>query len=114
MEGIKLYHYKTVQKLINPRKGEAKFGEKVNYIERIEDLNSHPARYVLFGIPEDIGVRANFGNPGTAGAWHVCLKSLLNTQSNRYTNPENVIRSEEHTSELQSRENLVCRLLLEK
>src|SRR5690606_9048332 len=27
---------------------------------------------------------------------------------------ENAIRSEEHTSELQSRENLVCRLLLEK
>src|SRR5690606_41989643 len=27
---------------------------------------------------------------------------------------EGVIRSEEHTSELQSRENLVCRLLLEK
>src|SRR5436309_9003676 len=26
----------------------------------------------------------------------------------------NYIRSEEHTSELQSRENLVCRLLLEK
>src|SRR5690606_41063069 len=26
----------------------------------------------------------------------------------------NVVRSEEHTSELQSRENLVCRLLLEK
>src|SRR5690606_40906977 len=26
----------------------------------------------------------------------------------------NLIRSEEHTSELQSRENLVCRLLLEK
>jgi len=25
-----------------------------------------------------------------------------------------VVRSEEHTSELQSRENLVCRLLLEK
>src|SRR5690606_40601374 len=28
--------------------------------------------------------------------------------------PEIVVRSEEHTSELQSRENLVCRLLLEK
>src|SRR5436309_11415697 len=27
---------------------------------------------------------------------------------------ENLQRSEEHTSELQSRENLVCRLLLEK
>src|SRR5690606_40114518 len=30
-----------------------------------------------------------------------------------FMQPENV-RSEEHTSELQSRENLVCRLLLEK
>src|SRR5436309_8000263 len=28
--------------------------------------------------------------------------------------PFNTLRSEEHTSELQSRENLVCRLLLEK
>src|SRR5690606_39365805 len=28
--------------------------------------------------------------------------------------PNNTYRSEEHTSELQSRENLVCRLLLEK
>src|SRR5690606_40477998 len=28
--------------------------------------------------------------------------------------PVPVVRSEEHTSELQSRENLVCRLLLEK
>src|SRR5690606_42068175 len=28
--------------------------------------------------------------------------------------PPNSVRSEEHTSELQSRENLVCRLLLEK
>src|SRR5690606_41620154 len=27
---------------------------------------------------------------------------------------EDILRSEEHTSELQSRENLVCRLLLEK
>src|SRR5690606_40982535 len=30
------------------------------------------------------------------------------------TNQHNEERSEEHTSELQSRENLVCRLLLEK
>ena len=28
--------------------------------------------------------------------------------------PDNIDRSEEHTSELQSRTNLVCRLLLEK
>src|SRR5207302_8268366 len=30
------------------------------------------------------------------------------------TRAKHILRSEEHTSELQSRENLVCRLLLEK
>src|SRR5690606_41096016 len=38
--------------------------------------------------------------------------------SKRYIKKEllkrNILRSEEHTSEVQSRENLVCRLLLEK
>src|SRR5690606_40146362 len=33
---------------------------------------------------------------------------------NLYRNGMDPLRSEEHTSELQSRENLVCRLLLEK
>src|SRR5690606_13872635 len=31
-----------------------------------------------------------------------------------YQDTRSIVRSEEHTSELQSRENLVCRLLLEK
>src|SRR5436309_7067242 len=35
--------------------------------------------------------------------------SAMDSRSTRYS-----LRSEEHTSELQSRENLVCRLLLEK
>src|SRR5690606_41883634 len=33
---------------------------------------------------------------------------------NNHVTPQGPSRSEEHTSELQSRENLVCRLLLEK
>src|SRR5690606_41646593 len=35
-------------------------------------------------------------------------------QHSEHVEPVEKIRSEEHTSELQSRENLVCRLLLEK
>src|SRR5690606_41912952 len=41
----------------------------------------------------------------------VALLILSSLQDVEFTNP---VRSEEHTSELQSRENLVCRLLLEK
>src|SRR5690606_41801496 len=40
------------------------------------------------------------------------LRPLLELESG--SNDPMAVRSEEHTSELQSRENLVCRLLLEK
>src|SRR5256886_13118943 len=39
---------------------------------------------------------------------------LLRSRSFPVRCPENICRSEEHTSELQSQSNLVCRLLLEK
>src|SRR5436309_6352031 len=39
---------------------------------------------------------------------------VYNDLDQRITRLFRVLRSEEHTSELQSRENLVCRLLLEK
>src|SRR2546430_10408940 len=35
-------------------------------------------------------------------------------QGSKYPSPAPAVRSEEHTSELQSQSNLVCRLLLEK
>src|SRR5207302_6588358 len=38
----------------------------------------------------------------------------IDTDWNGVVSRAQVMRSEEHTSELQSRENLVCRLLLEK
>src|SRR5690606_41784214 len=41
-------------------------------------------------------------------------QALLLAGESRATGAGGVERSEEHTSELQSRENLVCRLLLEK
>src|SRR5690606_41739897 len=48
--------------------------------------------------------------PRTAGRRSRCSARLLR----RRTSTSYCSRSEEHTSELQSRENLVCRLLLEK
>jgi formiminoglutamase len=38
----------------------------------------------LFGIPEDIGVRANFGRPGAASAWDSAIRSIANIQHNRF------------------------------
>src|SRR5207302_7347850 len=52
------------------------------------------------------------------GIWHYCLRSpegevhWARSVYREIVPPEKLVRSEEHTSELQSRENLVCRLLL--
>src|SRR5690606_40828105 len=61
-----------------------------------------------------------FGNNGSKTFLKRHIFILIQHNSTRYfstsgdENIEKVSRSEEHTSELQSRENLVCRLLLEK
>ncbi|CAM4252409.1 formimidoylglutamase [Gillisia limnaea] len=91
MEGFKLYNHKSIAHFISGREGEIKFGEKVSFIKDFNELEDSKARYVLFGIPEDIGIRGNLGKPGASKAWDACLKSLLNVQANQYTNPENVI-----------------------
>lgn len=91
MSFLKIYSEKELASLIKKRAGETKFGEKVCFVETLEDLKKHPAKYVLVGIPEDIGVRANYGNPGTSIAWEAALGNLLNIQHNHLTNAENVI-----------------------
>ncbi len=91
MEGFKIYDKKFVSGIINGRKGESKFGEKVGFLNKSEKLSQRKEKYVLVGIPEDIGVRANFGRAGTAKAWNTCLGALLNIQANHFTKPENVL-----------------------
>jgi len=91
MEGFKLYTYKSVENLIASRQGEVKFGEKVKFLNDLGELPVSKAKYVLFGIPEDIGVRANYGKQGAAKAWKATLKALLNIQANLYTRPDNLI-----------------------
>jgi formiminoglutamase len=104
MSLLKIYSEKDIASFIKKRAGETKFGEKVAFVKTLEDLKNHPAKYVLLGIPEDIGVRANYGNPGTSKAWEASLGSLLNIQQNHLTNAENVILLGEIDSETQMKQ----------
>src|SRR2546430_3969286 len=52
--------------------------------------------------------------PTSAQALYAFAVSTLNWSAAERTSPTRPTRSEEHTSELQSQSNLVCRLLLEK
>ncbi|MFK7749997.1 MAG: formimidoylglutamase [Kordia sp.] len=85
---LQLYTSAKGNALISKRNGETKFGEKVDTLSSVEDLvtqlQQSDAKYVLFGIPEDIGIRANRGKAGATTAWNAALKSLLNTQDNSF------------------------------
>src|SRR5690606_39477534 len=52
--------------------------------------------------------------PGAVGLLHEVIERCAQVGRLRVEALQPPLRSEEHTSELQSRENLVCRLLLEK
>jgi formiminoglutamase len=82
-------------KVTNHRSGEIKFGEKMitipKGVDRLEFLKESDAKYVLLGIPEDIGVRANYGRPGAASAWESAIKSIANIQHNRFCKGSQII-----------------------
>src|SRR5690606_40090963 len=69
------------------------------------------------GVPQAMASATTLGKP-SAQLDSTCRSSAFITAGTSSLEPASRIRprrrSEEHTSELQSRENLVCRLLLEK
>lgn len=82
-------------KVTNHRSGEIKFGEKMLTVPHganpISYIKNTDAKYVLLGIPEDIGIRANFGRPGAASAWNEAIKSIANIQHNRFCKGNQII-----------------------
>ena len=95
MERLVLFNQKTLDRLIKKRANESKFGEHVQLLSNsthiYESLSPLDVNYVIFGIPEDVGVFANYGNRGAAKAWDATLKVLLNIQSNGFTNANKVL-----------------------
>jgi formiminoglutamase len=88
MEKLVPFTMNDLAKVTNHRSGESKFGEKMLTVPKdvspVAFLADCEAKYVLFGIPEDIGVRANFGRPGAASAWKSAIKAIANIQNNRF------------------------------
>ncbi len=94
MEHLKVFTNKDLAQLTNYRSGELKFGEKVHLVPAeqtiSEFLSNTEAKFVLFGIPEDIGVCANGGRKGAASCWKDTVKSLVNIQHNKFCKGSNL------------------------
>lgn len=95
MEKILPFTMNNLAKITNHRSGEIKFGEKMITVPKGADLLSFlktcEAKYVLLGIPEDIGIRANFGRPGAASAWDIAIRNIANIQHNRFCKGNQII-----------------------
>src|SRR3712207_9356023 len=76
----------------------------------IYTLSLHDALPISLGVGE-IGCVAPFHEKKrTSSTYSTCFSKWFP----KVNSPKYAVRSEEHTSELQSRQYLVCRLLLEK
>lgn len=91
MTTLEYFNKTDVQKYVNHRHGETKIGEHLDLVEQIDELENLTQDYVILGLPEDIGVRANHGVAGAAQTWDVFLKAFLNIQHNRFNTTENVV-----------------------
>jgi formiminoglutamase len=85
---FKVYSKPDILSLIKLRRFETKLGERVQVLTEANDvaesIKGLSAKYVLLGVPEDIGVQANYGLGGASTSWVPFLQSFLNIQSNDF------------------------------
>ncbi len=91
MNHLITYTRETLLSHTNTRSGEVKAGEVLPVIAPKAELKNTIPTYVIIGIPEDIGVRANHGREGTANAWNAFLNSFCNIQSTAKSNLNNCL-----------------------
>jgi formiminoglutamase len=94
MKSIDIYSKKDIEHLTRKRTNEIKIGEDVQLLHDEknweDELKNSNCKYVLLGIPEDVGVKANYGRGGAHTAWKPALDSFLSQQSNEFLNGKNI------------------------
>lgn len=70
-----------IEQVHQPRAGETKIAASIERADLTKQNIS--AKYVIIGIKEDIGPRANLGRRGADEAWEAFLQVFLNMQNNQ-------------------------------
>ncbi len=75
-----------------PREGEVRLGEVLPTVDPQlwESEQPLPYKFVIVGVEEDFGVRANFGRGGAQHSFAAFLSFLCNMQDNRFFPTESV------------------------
>jgi formiminoglutamase len=88
MQHLKIYSKADILSVTKLRRFETKAGERLQVLNDPRDiagsLAKTDARFILFGIPEDLGAKGNHGIGGTDTLWIPFLQSFVNIQSNDF------------------------------
>jgi formiminoglutamase len=92
---FKFYNKQDILSVTKVRRFETKLGERVQVLSDVNDIpksiEHSSAKFVVLGVPEDIGVKANEGLGGTDTVWFPFLNSFLNIQSNDFLEGSNIL-----------------------
>ncbi|NMP04139.1 formimidoylglutamase [Pseudoalteromonas arctica] len=110
---LKVYDESAVRALCSSRVNEKKAWQsmalldtQVNLQQALIDAAQFGIRYVLLGICEDIGPKANLGNSGANEAWSAFLKRFLNQPHNQFIATQKVLLlGEVNTDDLMAQSN---------
>jgi formiminoglutamase len=95
MPHFKIYSKQDILSLTKIRRFETKLGELVQVLGTAQNLEQELAqsssKFVIIGVPEGIGVKANLGIGGADTAWIPFLQSFLNIQSNDFLQGNNIL-----------------------
>lgn len=82
-----------ISTFLRPREGELKIGERIKFAANSieESLADFKGDYVLIGVEEDIGPRANLGKSGSFYAFKSFLNRFLNMQVNQFVDVDNIM-----------------------
>ncbi len=88
MRHLKIYNKHDVLSLTRLRRFETKLGERIKVVQDAgsieQSIAGSTAKYILFGIPEDLGAKGNYGIGGADTLWVPFLQNFLNIQSNDF------------------------------
>jgi formiminoglutamase len=82
------FNSENLSQLFSVREGEEKLGQKVSVNSTPIDLNG---KFVIIGVAEDIGPRANLGFAGAEAGFNAFITRFLNVQSNRFLNGSEIV-----------------------
>ena len=95
MAKLIVYNKEKINSLFTSREHEEKWGQHILHVQNEnswkEELQNSKASYVILGLPEDIGIRANLGKAGADKTFELAISSLLSIQQNKFQDATKVL-----------------------